>query len=203
MPLAARVGDVVYVHTPALHVAVPFWVPAPVIATDTVAGSPAAVPHEPPTVVTVVLVVYGKVRAVPLTVVRVTTGAVVSTVIVFAPLVALLVAASVCVAVTEYAPLTARLLTNVYVHAPATHAEAPFSLPAPVTETDTVGVSPLATPHAPPTVVATAFVRKGNVRAVPLTVVSVTTGSVLSTVMAWAPLVPTLLALSDWVAVTV
>ena len=57
-------------------------------------------------------------------------------------------------------------------------------------------------PHAPPTLVATALVRKGNVRAVPLTVVSVTTGAVLSTLIACAPDVPTLLAVSVWVAVT-
>ena len=40
-------------------------------------------------------------------------------------------------------------------------------------------------------------------RAVPLTVVSVTTGAVLSTVIVCAPLVPMLLAVSVWVAVTV
>ena len=57
-------------------------------------------------------------------------------------------------------------------------------------------------PQAPPTVVTTALVRNGNVRAVPLTVVSVTTGAVLSTVIALAPLVPTLLAVSVCVAVT-
>ena len=78
----------------------------------------------------------------------------------------------------------------------------PFSLPAPVTEIETVALSPDAVPHAPPTDVTTAFVRNGNVRAVPLTVVSVTTGAVLSTVIACAPDVPTLLAVSDWVAVT-
>ena len=42
----------------------------------------------------------------------------------------------------------------------------------------------------------------GNVRTVPLTVVSVTTGSVLSTVMLCGPLVPVLPAVSLWVAVT-
>ena len=49
----------------------------------------------------------------PLTVVSVTTGAVVSTVIALAPLFAVLAAVSVWVAVIEYAPLTARLLTKV------------------------------------------------------------------------------------------
>ena len=69
---------------------------------------------------------------------------------------------------------------------------APFSLAAPVTETETVVLSPDGVPHAPPTVVTIAFVRYGNVRAVPLTEVSVTTGAVLSTVIDCAPLVPVL-----------
>ena len=98
--------------------------------------------------------------------------------------------------------MTASELTNVYVHAPAVQFAAPFSLPAPVTAIDTVAASPDVTPQAPPTLVATTLVRKGKVRAVALTVVSVTTGAVLSTVMASVPEVPTLLALSVWVAVT-
>ena len=44
---------------------------------------------------------------------------------------------------------------------------------------------------------------KGKVRAVPLTDVSVTTGAVVSTVIAWAPLVPVLANVSVCVAVTV
>ena len=71
-----------------------------------------------------------------------------------------------------------------------------------MTDTDTVPASPVATPHAPPTLVATAFVRNGKVRTVPFTLVSVTTGAVLSTVIDWAPEVPTLLTLSVCVAVT-
>ena len=63
--------------------------------------TPAAVVHAPPTVVTVALVVYGNVRAVPLTVVSVTIGAAVWIVIDFAPVVPVLPAVSVCVAVTE------------------------------------------------------------------------------------------------------
>ena len=43
----------VYVHVPALHGAVPFSVPEPVIATETVAMSPDAVPQAPPTEVAV------------------------------------------------------------------------------------------------------------------------------------------------------
>ena len=100
-------------HTPALHAAVPFCVLVPVIATATVAASPEETPHAPPIVVTVELVTNGNERAVPLTVVSVTTGAVVSTVIALAPLFAVLAAVSVWVAVTEYAPLTASELTNV------------------------------------------------------------------------------------------
>ena len=113
MPFADRAVVGVNVHAPRSHGAVPFCVLAPVMATETDAGSPAAVPHAPPTVVTVELVTNGNERAVPFTVVRVTTGAVVSTVIDLAPLLAELAAASVCVAVIEYAPFTASELTNV------------------------------------------------------------------------------------------
>jgi hypothetical protein len=56
VPLADSVGEVVYVHTPAEQVAVPFCVAAPVTATFTVALSPEAVPHAPLTVVTAELV---------------------------------------------------------------------------------------------------------------------------------------------------
>ena len=66
-----------------------------------------------------------------------------------------------------------------------------------------MAASPAATPQVPPTEVAAALVRYGNVRAVPLRDVRVTTGTVLSIVIDCGPLVPTLLALSDWVAVTV
>ena len=58
-------------------------------------------------------------------------------------------------------------------------------------------------PHAPPTVVTVAFVVNGNVRAVPFTLVSVTIGAAVSIVIVLAPLVPTLAAVSVWVAVTV
>ena len=61
---------------PAVHVAAPLCVLAPVIDTLTVVLSPEAVPQAPPIVVTVAFVVYGKLRAVPLTVVSDTTGAV-------------------------------------------------------------------------------------------------------------------------------
>ena len=65
----------------------------------------------------------------------------------------------------------------------------------------TVAASPAAVPHAPPTVVAVTLVENGNVRAVPFTVVSVTTGAVASTEIALAPLLPLLAAASVWVAV--
>ena len=89
----------VNVHAPVVQVAVPFWVLAPRMATDTVGFTPAAVVQVPPSVVAVVFVVYGKVRAVPLTVVKVTAGAAVLIVIDCAPLVPVFVAVSVCVAV--------------------------------------------------------------------------------------------------------
>ena len=57
-------------------------------------------PHAPPTEVAVTLIESGNVRAVPLTEVRVTIGAVVSTVMALAPLVPVLANVSVWVAVT-------------------------------------------------------------------------------------------------------
>src|SRR4051794_14668469 len=91
----------VNVHAPVVQAAVPFWVLAPAIASDTVGFTPAAVVHVPPSVVTVVFVMNGNVRAVPLIVVSATTGAAVLMVIDCAPLVPLFVAVSVCVAVIE------------------------------------------------------------------------------------------------------
>jgi hypothetical protein len=61
-----------------VHGAVPFWVAAPVMAIETVALSPAAVPQLPPSDVTEVFVLYGNVRGVPLTEVKLTAGAAVS-----------------------------------------------------------------------------------------------------------------------------
>ena len=65
----------------------------------------------------------------------------------------------------------------------------PFSLLAPPTEIETVGSSPVATPHAPPTVVTVAFDANGNVRAVPFVDVSVTAGAAVSTTNVTAGLV--------------
>src|SRR3954451_20276798 len=94
---SAAVG--VNVHAPVVHAAVPFCVLAPAIAIETVGFTPAAVVHAPPSVVTVVFVMNGKVRAVPFTVATVTTGAAVLIVIDCAPLVPVFVAVSVWVAV--------------------------------------------------------------------------------------------------------
>src|SRR4051794_2495123 len=105
MPSAESAVAGVNVHAPVVQAAVPFCVLAPVIATDTVGFTPAAVVHVPPTVVTVAFVENGKVRAVPFTDVSVTVGAVVWIVMTCAPLVPVLVAVSVCVAVTLYVPL--------------------------------------------------------------------------------------------------
>src|SRR3954467_13929243 len=127
---------------------------------------------------------YGNVRGVAFTEVTVTVGAAVWTVIDLAPLVPVFDAVSVCVAVTVYAPFAANALEKVYVHAPAVQGAVPFSELGPLAATATVAASPVAVPHAPPTDVAAAFVVNGNVRVVPLTVVSVTTGSVRSTVTA-------------------
>jgi hypothetical protein len=84
---------------PLVHGALPFWVAAPVIAIDTLAVSPAAVPHVPPSAVTGAFVECGKVRGVPFTVVSATVGAVRSMTMFCAPLVPVLPAASVWVAV--------------------------------------------------------------------------------------------------------
>ena len=100
-------------------------------------------------------------------------------------------------------PLDASAGANVYVHAPAVQGAVPFCVVDPVTAIATVAASPAATPHAPPTVVAVTLIESGNVRAVPLTVVSVTTGSVWSTVTTLAPVVPLLAAVSVWVPVIV
>jgi hypothetical protein len=174
-----------------------------VIATDTVALTPAAVVQAPPIVVTVVFVVYGNVRAVPLTVVTETVGAAVLIVIDCAPDVPVFVAVSVCVAVTEYVPLAESVGEVVYVHAPAEQVAEPFCVAVPVIATLTVEASPEAVPHAPPTVVMLVLVVYGKLRIVPFTVVSVTTGAVASTLMVCAPLVPVFEAASPWVAVIV
>ena len=99
-PLAESATAGVNDQMPALHEALPFCVLAPVMVTATVALSPVAVVHVPPTLVTVVFVESGKVRAVPFTAVSVTVGATVSTEIALAPLVPVLPAESTCVAVT-------------------------------------------------------------------------------------------------------
>jgi hypothetical protein len=187
---------------PAVHGVVPFCVPAPVIATETVAISPATVPHAPPTEASGALVVYGKVRGLPLTFVNVTMGADTSTLIACAPLVPVLPAVSVWVAVTVYAPVAVSCGASVKVHAPAEHAAVPFWVAAPAMLTDTVLLSPAAVPQLPPTLVTAWLLLKGNVRTVPLTRVTATLGAVVSMVMLCAPEVPVLPAVSPCVAVT-
>ena len=87
------------------------------------------------------------------------------------------------------------------VHVPAVQVAVPFCVLAPVMATEIVALSPIEPPHVPPTGVTVVLLMYGNVRAMPLTVASVTTGVVLSTVIDCAPEVPTLLAVSLWVAV--
>jgi hypothetical protein len=91
----------VNVQALAVQAAVPFCVLEPEIATDTDALTPAAVVHEPPSVLTVTFVTNGNVRAVPFTEVSETVGAAVLIVICCAPLVPVFVAVSDCVAVTK------------------------------------------------------------------------------------------------------
>jgi hypothetical protein len=90
----------VYDQLPLVHDAVPFWTAVPEIAIETLALSPAAVPHVPPRAVTGAFVEYGNVRGAPLTDVKLTLGAVRSMTIDWPPLVPLLPPMSVCVAVT-------------------------------------------------------------------------------------------------------
>src|SRR3954464_13650366 len=148
----------VNVPAPAAHAAVPFCVLAPAIAIDTVGFTPAAVVHAPPSVVTVVFVMNGNVRAVPFTAPTVTTGAAVLIVIACEPVVAVFVAVSLCVAVTAYVPFAASVGDVVYVHTPAEHGAVPFWVAVPVIATETVATSPAAVPHAPLNVAIVVFV---------------------------------------------
>ena len=152
---------------------------------------------------TVALLMYGNVRAVPLTEVSATTGRVLSTMIDCAPLVPTLLAVSLCVAVIAYAPSVDRAVVGVKVQAPVVQAAVPFCVLAPRIATDTVGFTPAAVVQVPPTVVTVAFVVNGKVRAVPLTVVMATTGAAVLMVIVCAPLVPVLVAVSVCVAVIV
>src|SRR4051794_19918087 len=116
-------------HAPVVHAAVPFCVLAPVIATDTVGFTPAAVVHAPPRVVTVVLVVYGNVRAVPLTVVSVTVGAAGLMVVGWGPRVPGLVAGSVWEGGMLYVAFAAGALREGEGHAPAPHGAVTLYVP--------------------------------------------------------------------------
>jgi hypothetical protein len=173
-----------------------------VIATATVALSPGAVPQVPPTDVSGALVVYGNVRGAPFAFARLTAGATVSTLIVCGPLDPVFPTLSVCAAVTTKLPFV-RLVPSVRVQLPAVQAVVPLWVPDPPIEIDTVALSPGAVPHAPPTDVTATFVENGNVRGVPLTLVTVTTGAETSTTMFWPPVVPVLPAMSVCVTVTV
>src|SRR5262245_38998351 len=128
---------------------------------DTVALSPVAVPHVPPTVVMLAFVEYGNVRALPFTFVSVTVGAVVSTVNDNGPCVVLLPTLAPCVTVTVKFPL-ASVGDVVYVQLPALHAGVPLCAD-PVIVTVTVGASPIAVPQEPPMVVTAVFVLNGKV----------------------------------------
>jgi hypothetical protein len=117
---------IVNAHTPAVHGVVPLCTDGPAIEIATVALSPAAVPHVPPSAVTFAFVEYGNVRGVPLTLVAVTAGAAVSIVIVRGVLVPVLPSVSLWLAVTVYVPEVDNAGEVVYVHVPAVHAVEPF-----------------------------------------------------------------------------
>src|SRR4051794_30020472 len=145
---------------PTVHDAVPVCAPLPTTVTVTV---PDAVSHAPPTVVTFWFVEYGNVRVEPFTCVNATVGAVLSIVIAFEPDDAEFVAASAWAAVTLYVPSADRFGLVVYDHAPAVHGAEPDCDAAPVIATLTVATSPVAVPHAPPTVVTSEFSENGKV----------------------------------------
>jgi hypothetical protein len=201
VPDAESAGDGAKLQLPAVHGAVPFWVAAPVIAMETVGLSPAAVPHAPDTAATVDAVVYGKVRGVPLTLVSVTAGAVVSMMTVCAPLEPVLPPLSVCVAVTAYVPAADKVGEVVYVQVPLLHGAVPFCVAVPVMLTVTVALSPGNVPHAPPNEVTFTFVEYGKVRAAPFTLVTETVGAPVSMMTVCAPLEPELPAASPCVTV--
>ena len=112
-----------------------------------------------------------------------------------------MLAVSLCVAVIAYTPSADSAVVGVNVHAPVAQAAVPFCVLAPRIATDTVGFTPAAVVHAPPSVVTVVFVLKGKVRTPPLTVVSVTVGAAVLMVIDCAPLVPVLVAVSVCVAV--
>jgi hypothetical protein len=130
----------------------------PETATATVAVSPAAVPHAPPTVVATTFSASGNVRAVPFTVVSVTIGAVRSTLTTCAPVVPVLAAASVWVAVIVYEPSADNAVVGVKLHVPAVQFAVPFCVLAPVIATLTVVLTPAAVVHVPPKLVTVALV---------------------------------------------
>ena len=93
-------------------------------------------------------------------------------------------------------------VVGVKVQALLVQVAVPLCVLAPVTETETVVLTPAAMVHAPPTFVTVAFVVYGKVRAVPFTDVTVTVGADVWTVIAFVPLVPVFAAVSVCVVVT-
>src|SRR5262245_48669433 len=123
-----------------------------------------------------------------------------SIVIAWAPLVPVLPAVSVWVAVTLYVPVAESAVAKVNVQAPALQGAGPVCGLASVAAPESVELSPEAVPHAPLTDVAVTLVVYGKVRTVPFTEVRLTTGAVVSRLIVCAPLAPVLPAASFWVA---
>src|SRR5262245_19461837 len=109
---------------------------------ETDAFTPAAVVHEPPSVLTVPFVTNGNVRAVPFTDVSETVGAAGLMVICCAPLVPVFVAVSDWVAVNRYVPDADSTGEFVYVQTPAVQFAVPFCVAEPEIATFTVAESP-------------------------------------------------------------
>ena len=94
-------------------------------------------------------------------------------------------------------------VVSVRVQLPAAHEVVDGAVAAPLIRGETVAVSPVKVPQVPPIVVTFVFVLCGKVRVIPFTVVTTTTGAVLSMVTVRATAVPLFPAVSVWVAVSV
>jgi hypothetical protein len=101
-----------------------------------------------------------------------------------------------------YVPSVENAVVGVKFHALDEQVAVPLCVLAPVIETLIVVLTPAAVVQDPPKVVTVWLVAYGNVRVVPLTEDKVMVGAAVWTVIDFAPDVPVLPAVSDWVAVT-
>ncbi len=185
---------------PLEHVVAAGAVGIPLMRGVTVATSSVAVPHAPPIDATSTFVEYGNDRAEPFTLVTDTTGAVLSIVTAFELAVPVFVAASPCVADSVEVASADNGVVSVNVQLPLEHVVVAGNVPTLLMSGVTIAESPVAVPHSPPIDVTLAFVKYGNDRAEPFTLVTDTTGAVLSIVTAFELAVPVFVAASPCVA---